>query len=161
MYTSKQAWYSATDPNGPVTDTRVLPENDPDAKFTLCGVGGVVSDELAAKYDLKNNSSFTVFDPTEHKAGIVAANLATYEDNARTVGGPAHQGIPGAESNPLGVKPDELAKAQTAVENIASGRSSEGIWKGASVPDVSADNSPLKDLGESTPRSPTATTSKK
>lgn len=120
QFTSKEPLYTDVDPNGPVAG-RVLKEGDPDARFVLCGAGGGVPDEIAKKFNLESHPDFEEHDEIKTKADLVAANLATYADNAKNIGGPAYKGIPGQESNPLGVKPDEQDKAQGALEGIATG----------------------------------------
>ena len=121
-YTSKKPLYTDVDPVASPVAGRVLEESDPDAKFVLCGAGGVVPDDIAKKYKLEAHKNFEEHDEVTARAELVAANLATYQTNAETFGGPAYKGIPGQEVNPLGVKPDEIEKAQKAVENIAKGK---------------------------------------
>ena len=123
QFTSKEPLYTDLDPTGPVAG-KVLKENDPGARFVLCGAGGVVPDDIAKKFSLEKHPDFEEHDEVTARAELVAANLATYEENARTFGGPAYKGIPGAEINPLGVKPDEIDKAQTALDGIANQSSS-------------------------------------
>lgn len=120
MLTSEKALYSDKDPAGREVG-RILPETDPEARFTICGAGGVISDELAAKFGdaLKHHEGVSETTVEEIRARVVRNNLATYEENAKTVGGPAHKGIPGAESNPTGVKPEQQEKAAAALDSEA------------------------------------------
>lgn len=109
--TSTKALYTDVDPNGPVAG-RILPETDPDARFTLCGVGGAIPDDVAAKYKLADHPAVSPTNEAKAQAELVGANRQTYTDNALAFGGGAYKGLPGAEVNLAGVAPDQISKVQ-------------------------------------------------
>lgn len=75
-YTTQEAIYTDVNPLDASAKGRVLKEGDPDARYVLAGVGGVVSDEVAARYGL--NKPGNELDVQAARDELAKANEATY-----------------------------------------------------------------------------------
>lgn len=105
--TANQTLYTDVDPNG-LEKGQILLEGDPAARFVLASPGTEIPENIAKTFELKGHEHVSKFDADKVRADLVAANEATYADNAKLRGdkpaGVIAQALP-ADAKPANIPP--------------------------------------------------------